>query len=159
MNIMKIHLTIFILITSDIVVKAQDSLTLKSFYPVNSSNILEEKYKKIADSLLTKEIIRNAKFTSDYIEMLYYLRNFRDQAKRNANQNWDKGYRYSANWIKWVLTEKTNIFPEAIKKEIKNDIKRYKKYRRPYTDDDLYDRLLRRIIEYYLSGEGEVYKS
>ena len=89
--------------------------------------------------------------------MLYYIRNFEDQAKRNGNINWDRGYSRSIKWIKWNLCSKTEFFNKEIKKEIKSDLRRLRHYRRPYTNDDIYTRLKRRVIEYQINGNCKLY--
>ncbi len=128
------------------------------FYPVNSTQPLEPYYRDKADSILTADAPRHKPFKSDYGEMLYYIEGFRDEARRNGNVNWDKGYKRSAQWIKWVLLKETKTFPDEIKKEIEQDLKRIRKFRRPYTDHDVYDRLVRRVIEYFEAGAGWQYQ-
>ena len=127
------------------------------FHKLNSIDSLSKEYQYIYNSLLPEDKWKKVKFTNDCIEMLYYIRNFEDQAKRNGNINWDRGYSRSIKWIKWNLCSKTDFFNNEIKKEIKSDLKRLRRYRRPYTRDDIYTRLKRRVIEYQISGNCEVY--
>ncbi len=100
---------------------------------------------------------RRDPFKSDYGELLTYIEGFRDEARRNGNVNWDRSYVRSAKWIEFVLVKDTELFSDEIKKEIKNDLKRIRKYRRPYTSHDVYDRLVRRVIEYFEAGKGYYY--
>ncbi|WP_107039756.1 hypothetical protein [Brumimicrobium mesophilum] len=113
---------------------------------------LSAEYQLIYDSLLPKENWKKVKFTNDCVEMLYYIRNFEDEAKRNANINWDRGYVRSIKWIRWNLCKQTDLFAEEIKDEIESDLKRLRRFRKPYTENDIYVRLNRRVIEYYLNS-------
>lgn len=124
-----------------------------NFKKVGSKEALSAEYQKIHSKLLPKENWTKVKFNSDCIEMLYYIRNFEDQAKRNANINWDRRYNRSIKWIQWNLCKRTDLFDQELKNEIKNDLKRLKKYRKPYTENDIYIRLNRRVIEYYLNDK------
>lgn len=127
------------------------------FEKVNSKALLSKEYQVIYESLLPQENWKRVKYTSDCVEMLYYVRSFEDQAKRNANINWNRGYVRSIKWIQWNLCKQTNLFDEEIKDEIKRDLKRLRHFRKPYTENDIYVRLNRRIIEYFLTDNCNKY--
>ncbi len=122
-----------------------------NFEKIDCKETLSDEHQLIYDRLLPKENWKKVKFTSDCVEMLYYIRNFEDQAKRNANINWDKGYVRSIKWIQWNLCKQTDLFDEEIKGEIEKDLKRLRRFRKPYTENDIYIQLNRRVIEYYLN--------
>ena len=127
------------------------------FYKPNSSDSLSKEYQYIYNNLLPEDNWKKVKLTNDCIEMLYYIRNFEDEAKRNGNINWDRGYLRSIKWIECHLCSKTEFFNKEIKKEIKSDLRRLRHYRRPYTNDDIYTRLKRRVIEYQINGNCKLY--
>ena len=127
------------------------------FHKPNSTDSLSKEYQSIYNSLLPEDKWKKVKFTNECIEMLYYIRNFEDEAKRNGNINWDRGYLRSIRWVRWHLCSNTELFNKEIKKEIKSDLRRLRHYRRPYTNDDIYTRLKRRVIEYQINGNCELY--
>lgn len=150
--------TLLTLFLSPLLISAQNSANKNfNFYPLNSKKPLEEKYIKLKDSILENGFDKNDDFTSDYAELITYIEGFRDEARRNGNVNWGKGYKNSLKWVKFILIERTDFFPSDIKTEILNDIKRISKAKYPYTGNDLYDRLIRRSLEYYEAGMGRLY--
>ncbi len=156
----KVLLILSILFSSACFGQSTDSTLIDfQFYEIGSSKVLESEYKVVADSLVKSDAPRGSDFKSDYGELLTYVEGLRDEARRNGNINWDRGFMRSAKWIEVVLIKDTELFSESIKIEIKKDIKRIKKFRKPYTNNDLYDRLIRRIVEYYKADKGYIYSA
>lgn len=122
-----------------------------NFEKTASKEPLSNEHQSIYDRLLPEETWTKVDFTSNCIEMLYYIRSFEDEAKRNANINWDRGYVRSLKWIRGNLCKSNDFFDQEVKNEIKRDLKRLRRFRRPYTENDIYIRLKRRVIEYYLN--------
>lgn len=128
-----------------------------NFEKIDCREPLTNEYQTIYVTLLPTENWKKVKFTSDCVEMLYYIRSLEDQAKRNANINWDRGYVRSIKWIQWILCKKTDLFDKEIVSEIKADLKRLRHFRKPYTSNYIYNRLNRRVIEYFLHNACQAY--
>ncbi len=117
------------------------------FHPISSSDPLDSAYSAVADSIWEHCVPSRGKSNYTAGEMLRILYNVKDEAQRNGNVNWRSDYKKGLRFIQESLFE-ASLFPKEIQKEIKKDIKRLKKYRRPYTQEDIYNRLVRRIVEY-----------
>jgi hypothetical protein len=49
-----------------------------------------------------------------------------------------------------------NIFEEETAKEINDDLDRLSIKNRPYTEDDIYDRITNKIVDWYLKNPTEI---
>lgn len=90
-------------------------------------------------------------------ELIRAVEKLRDEAQRNGNCNWDKGFVKFCDYIQMTLLD-SNIFDKASRKEVKSSIKRLRKYKSPYLEDDLYDNLTDRIIEWCKQHEEPIIK-
>lgn len=122
--------------------------TFKDFHPIGSEESPDSAYLECLDSIFMNQVPERGKSIYFAGEMLRILYNTKGEAQRNGNINWDKDYKKGLKFIRRTLVD-SKLFPSEIVKEIKRDVKRLGKFRRPYTDDEIYDRLLRRIVEYH----------
>ncbi|MEW9701864.1 hypothetical protein [Paenibacillus sp. SI8] len=90
-------------------------------------------------------------------ELIRAVEKLRDESQRNGNGNWDECFGMFCDYIYNVLFN-SGIFTEAIKQKIVNDINRIRDYENPYLEDDLYDRLTDRIIEWYFQNREPIQK-
>jgi hypothetical protein len=81
-------------------------------------------------------------------ELIRAIEKLRDEAQRNGNGNWDHGHEILCSYLRDTLCN-SGVFDNAAISEIKSDIARLEDYDHPYCDDDLYDRLTDRIVEWY----------
>jgi hypothetical protein len=88
-------------------------------------------------------------------ELMRSIEKLRDEAQRNGNCNWDDGHVILSNFIKETLCESL-VFNDQIKQEITEDIKVLQNYNYPQTEDEIFDRLTDRIIEWYLENKEPI---
>lgn len=81
-------------------------------------------------------------------ELIRAIEKLRDEAQRNGNCNWDHGHETFCSFIRDTLCG-SGTFDKATIAEIKSDIARLEDYEHPYCEDDLFDRLTDRIVEWY----------
>jgi hypothetical protein len=81
-------------------------------------------------------------------ELIRAVEKLRDEAQRNGNGNWDRGHEIFCSFIRDTLCD-SRLFDEAAIAEIKSDIARLEDYEHPYLEDDLYDRLADRVVEWH----------
>ena len=81
-------------------------------------------------------------------ELLRAVEKLRDEAIRNGNGNWDSGFEILLTYLNEKLLD-NNLFNEKIIKEITEILKRLKNYNEPYLEDDYYDYLGERVVDYY----------
>ena len=84
-------------------------------------------------------------------ELLRANEKLRDESHRNGNANWDEGHEILARDILNTLTASTDV-PTDTKAQLRKDIDRILDYERPYTEDDLFDRVERAIFDWYLNN-------
>ncbi|MCM3700682.1 hypothetical protein [Paenibacillus macerans] len=90
-------------------------------------------------------------------ELIRAIEKLRDEAQRNGNINWDKGFVRFCDYIEKTLCE-SEVFEKSAKKEIRKSVKMLRKYKRPYLEDDIYDELSDRIVEWYLQNKEPIPK-
>ena len=88
-------------------------------------------------------------------ELLRAVEKLRDEAQRNGNGNWDQGHIILANYVKDTLIN-SGCFDDNRKEEIKNDIIRILDYDYPYTEDDIYDKLCDRIVDFFVQNPSPI---
>lgn len=84
-------------------------------------------------------------------ELLRAVEKLRDEAQRNGNKNWDHGHEILANYVRSTLID-FGHFESSKQKEIIKDINRLLSYDQPYTEDDIYDRLCDRIVDFSIQN-------
>ncbi|MCB0401238.1 MAG: hypothetical protein KDD41_04085 [Flavobacteriales bacterium] len=84
-------------------------------------------------------------------ELLRAVEKLRDEAQRNGNINWDHGHLILANYIKDTLTN-SGCFDLRKNEEIESDINRLMDYDHPYVEDDIYDRLCDRVVDFFIQN-------
>ena len=81
-------------------------------------------------------------------ELLRAVEKLRDEAIRNGNGNWDKGFEILLAYLNDKLLDK-EVFNEEQIEETRKILKRLKNYDDPYLEDDYYDLLDNRVVDYY----------
>ncbi len=77
------------------------------------------------------------------------------EAQNNGNINWDSDFELLADYIENTLIE-SGVFDPQAKLEIQRDIDRIKDYEYPVTEDDIYDCITERIVDWYLENKEPV---
>lgn len=120
-----------------------------SFYSVNSKDSIQPIYTETAKYLWQTFVPRSGQADSEQGEYIRILEKIDREVRGNAKANWDEQFTLLANSLRdGLINPKT--FPKEIEDEIRNDISTLTKNDDElYMDDDLYDRLTRRIVEWY----------
>ncbi|AUC17136.1 hypothetical protein BTO06_15835 [Tenacibaculum sp. SZ-18] len=88
-------------------------------------------------------------------ELLRAVEKLRDEAHRNGNINWDNGHEILGLYVKDTLIN-SNEFDQETVKQIKSDIQRLLIFEQPYLEDDIYDRLTDRIVDWFIKHPDPV---
>jgi hypothetical protein len=81
-------------------------------------------------------------------ELLRAVEKFRDEATRNGNGNWDKGFEILLRYLEKHLLDPA-VFEEGLIETTRTELARLRDFYTPYLEDDLYDALSDRVVEYF----------
>ncbi|WP_196889001.1 hypothetical protein [Aureivirga sp. CE67] len=82
-------------------------------------------------------------------ELIRVIEKLRYEAQGNGNVNWGEGFEILIKYLRDFLMNFEG-FDKFQLKQIQSDIKVLSNFEYPYTEDDLYDRILFRIIDWYV---------
>lgn len=89
-------------------------------------------------------------------ELLRAIEKLRNEAQGNGNWNFSKNcHGLLIKYLKEHLIDKT-IFNEEVVDELKNNLKILSKAKSPYTDDDIYENISNRIVDWYLENPTKI---
>ena len=80
-------------------------------------------------------------------ELLRAVEKLRDEAIRNGNTNWDAGFEILLSFLESKLLDKA-VYPKATLAVTRATLVRLRDFDRPCLDDDQYDQLSDRVVEY-----------
>jgi hypothetical protein len=80
-------------------------------------------------------------------ELLRCVEKLAWEAQNNGNVNWEPQFEMLLHYLENTLCAEPH-FDSAAKQSIRRDTKRLRQYKRPYTDQDLYDRLTEHVVAY-----------
>jgi len=81
-------------------------------------------------------------------ELLRAVERLRDEAQRNGNMNWDEGYEIFLTYLEEKLSD-PKVFEIDKVARIKHMLDRFRNYDDPYLEEDYYDELGDRVVEYF----------
>lgn len=81
-------------------------------------------------------------------ELIRVIERLRWESQNNGNGNWDKGFERFCDFLEQTLAV-TPPFDKQALREIRADVARLRDYDHPYLEDDLYDRLSDRSVEFH----------
>ena len=81
-------------------------------------------------------------------ELLRAVEKLRDESMRNGNGNWDDGFDMLLAYIGDRLTDPAVYSPEVIA-NTRSALSKLQDYDHPYLEDDIYDQLGDRVVEYF----------
>ncbi len=116
---------------------------------------MTEKYREIGQFIWKNYVPRHGQSDTVQGELLRANEKLRDECHRNGNINWDSGHEILANYILTTLTESADLSDPA-KVELKVDIERVLDFEHPYIKDDLFDRIERKIFDWYLLNKEPI---
>ncbi|MCZ8495090.1 hypothetical protein [Priestia megaterium] len=114
------------------------------------------KYFDEAKEIWVKHVPKSGQ--SDVVEgeVIRAIEKLRCEAQGNGNANWDKGFEMLVLYILDVLNDPA-VFRSAVLAEIKADIHTLlTSTEDPYLEDDVYDRLTDRVIEWHMAKGGPI---
>ena len=82
-------------------------------------------------------------------ELLRALAKLQEEAQINGNINWDEGFEILAMYLRNTI-EGYKILKGNKLEKFKDDVDQLLIYTTPYTDDDLYKRLERAVVDFYI---------
>ena len=81
-------------------------------------------------------------------ELLRAVEKLRDEAIRNGNGNWDEGFRILLSYLKQHLLDEAVFSTDQISRS-KSILNRLRRGRDPLLEDEPYDYLGARVVDYY----------
>jgi hypothetical protein len=88
-------------------------------------------------------------------ELLRANEKLRDESQRNGNCNWDEGHEILAKFLLDTLTASAFLTDEG-KVQLRYDIARVLDFDHPYTEDDLFDRIERVLLDWCVAHPDPV---
>ena len=88
-------------------------------------------------------------------ELIRAVEKLRDEAQRNGNINWGPHHARLAEFVRDTLVG-SEVFDAAAQREIREDVDRLLDFEHPETEDELYDRLTDRLVEWSRQQAGPV---
>jgi len=107
----------------------------------------EMKYFEEAKNIWTTQVPRSGQAKTVQGELMRAVEKFRDEAQRNGNTNWDQGFETLASFLIETLARDESLDEES-RGAIIEDIQLVTNGKHPYTNDDVYDRLTDKIVEW-----------
>jgi hypothetical protein len=105
------------------------------------------KYYAEAKRLWSTYVPKNGQADTVQGELIRAIEKLRDEAQRNGNGNWDRGHQIFCSFLRDHLC-RPNVFGGDAVNAILSDVSRLEDYEHPYLEDDIYDRLTDRIVEW-----------
>jgi hypothetical protein len=80
-------------------------------------------------------------------ELLRAVEKLSWEAETNGNVNWDSGFEILADYLERTLCGDRQLGDE-MRRSVRKDLRVLRDYEHPYTEDDLYDRLVDAVVAY-----------
>jgi len=120
----------------------------------NTTN--KKDYNKTAKVIWQKLVPKSGQADTVQGELLRAIEKLRDEAHRNGNGNFHKDcHGLLVKYLKKYLIDES-IFGKEMALEIKKGLKEISYKTIPYTDDDIYDNINERIVDWYLQNPKQV---
>ncbi|MGQ0441170.1 hypothetical protein ACT4UT_34075, partial [Bacillus sp. B-TM1] len=113
------------------------------------------KYFEEAKNIWKNQVPKNGQSDTIEGELIRAVEKLRYEAQNNGNGNWDEGLERFCKYI-WDILNDSKTFESNSLEEIKYDIKTLLDYENPYLEDDLYDRITDRVIEWSIAHNGPI---
>jgi hypothetical protein len=113
------------------------------------------KYFEEAKNIWKTQVPQNGQSETIEGELIRAVEKLRYEAQNNGNGNWDKAFERFCEYIFGVLND-SKTFESNSLEEIKCDITILLNYEQPYLEDDLYDRLTDRVVEWSIANNGPI---
>jgi len=104
-------------------------------------------YFKEAQNIWKDYVPRAGQASTVQGELLRAVEKLRDEAIRNGNLNWDEGFDIFISYLRNHLTD-PKVYSEESASQTKQILTRLSNFDDPYLEDDLYDILGDKVVEY-----------
>lgn len=120
-------------------------------------NVVNNKdYFKTAKVIWQKLVPKSGQADTVQGELLRAIEKLRDEAQRNGNGNFNKNcHGLLIDFLRKELTSE-NLFEKLITDKINDDLDQLSIKNNPYTEDDIYDRITERIVDWYLKNPTQI---
>ncbi len=115
----------------------------------------EEEYRELGRFIWKNFVPKSGQSDTVQGELLRANEKLRDEAHRNGNGNWDDGHELLANFIKETLSESSDL-SWLQKRRLNADIEIVLNYDEPYLKDDLFDRIEKAILDWYVQNRDPI---
>lgn len=133
-------------------IKIDTSIDIEHLHNVVNKNDYFETAKIIWQKLVPK----SGQADTVQGELLRAIEKLRDEAQRNGNGNFNKNcHGLLIDFLRKELTSK-NLFDQVITDKINDDLDRLSFKNNPYLEDDIYDRITEKIIDWYLKNPTQI---
>lgn len=123
---------------------------------LNAQKLTKEQYLDTGRYIWQTYVPKSGQAKTVQGELLRAIEKLADEAQRNGNINFNpKCHGLLITYLHRYLTDET-IFDQATIQQIKKDLDRISTENNPYTEDDLYDRLRERVIDWYIHNKTPV---
>lgn len=113
------------------------------------------KYFEEAKNILKNQVPKNGQSGTIEGELIRAVEKLRYEAQNNGNGNWDEGLERFCEYI-WDILNDSKTFESNFLEEIKFDIKTLLDFENPYLEDDLYDRITDRVVEWSIAHNSPI---
>nr|WP_199000594.1 ankyrin repeat domain-containing protein [Flavobacterium sp. ASV13] len=120
-------------------------------------NVVNHKdYNETAKIIWQKLVPKSGQADTVQGELLRAIEKLRDEAQRNGNGNFNENcHGILIVFLRQNLADK-NIFDLKTTTQINSDLDQLTNKKSPYTDDDIYDRITNRIVDWYLKNPKQI---
>ena len=123
---------------------------------VNKNKMTQEEYLESGKYIWQNFVPKSGQAEFVQGELLRAIEKLRDEAHRNGNGNFnEKCHGILVEYLRKKLNDK-EIFDKKEIEQINIDLDRLNIEDQPYTDDDIYDRIDDRIVDWYLYYGDEI---
>ena len=122
----------------------------------NTKKMTQEEYLEHGKHIWRNFVPKNGQAEFVQGELLRAVEKLRDEAHRNGNGNFnEKCHRILIEYLRTNLSDK-RVFEEKTIKLINSNLDRLNIEDQPYTNDDIFDEIDDRIVDWYLYYGGEI---
>lgn len=125
---------------------------------MSSESLSEEAYLQQAKFIWKNYVPSNGAASTKIGELLRYNEKLRDEAQRNGNKNWREEHTEMAVFVRNELLA-SGLFSGAQASQIKSYIQRILNFEFPETEEEVYDFLMSRIVDWHIANPTPVPES
>jgi hypothetical protein len=109
--------------------------------------VTEDEYRELGSHIWQTYVPKRGQAATVQGELLRANEKLRDESRRNGNMNWDEGHEILARFLLDTLTASAVLSDQA-KSQLRVDIARVLDFEDPSTEEDLFDRIERALLDW-----------